>query len=86
MSTVFVSNVPHNCEDAELRQWVEASGFEVKAIRVIRDLVAGVSPAFAYVVLSDVAELTAIQQLNGQSFKGRVLCVQPNWRQNYASI
>ena len=53
MGTLFMTNVPHNCSDTELTEWVESSGITVKHVRVIRDLVAGVSPSFAYF---DIAE------------------------------
>ena len=49
MGTLFLVNVPHNCSDAELVEWIESSGITVKKVRVIGDLVAGVSPSFAYV-------------------------------------
>jgi len=47
MSTLFLVNVPHNCSDSELAEWVESSGITVKTVRVIRDRGAGVSPRFA---------------------------------------
>jgi hypothetical protein len=44
---LFFINVPYNCSDRELHEWIESRGIEVVSIRMIRDLVAGVSPAFA---------------------------------------
>ena len=76
MGTLFLVNVPHNCSDTELIQWVESSGIAVKKVRVIRDLVAGVSPSFAYV---DIAErmpvADAVRKLNGHSIRERTIAV-----------
>jgi RNA recognition motif-containing protein len=69
-------NVPYNCSDSELIQWVESSGIGVKSVRTIRDEVAGVSPAFAYVEITDETPLTdAVGKLNGNSIRDRVILV-----------
>jgi RNA recognition motif-containing protein len=76
MGTLFLSNVPHNCSDEELVVWVESSGVAVKKVRVIRDLVAGVSPSFAYVDIGEkVPVADAIQKLNGHNIRERVIKV-----------
>jgi len=76
MGTLFLSNVPHNCSDDELVQWVESSGIAVKKVRVIRDLVAGVSPSFAYVDIARRIPLAdAIQRLNGHKIRERTIAV-----------
>jgi RNA recognition motif-containing protein len=75
MGTLFMSNVPHNCSDEELVGWVESSGIAVKKVRVIRDLVAGVSPSFAYVDITEMAVADAIQKLNGLRIRERVIMV-----------
>jgi RNA recognition motif-containing protein len=81
MTSLFLSNVPHDCEDAELRRWIESRGIPVYSIRIVRDLVAGVSPAFGYIALQDGAqEFEAIRVLDGQDLKGRALRVKPDWR------
>ena len=86
MTTLFLSNVPHDCEDAELRHWVESRGFPVYSLRVVRDLVAGTSPAFGYIALQDAQqEFDAIRHLDGQELKGRTLQVQPDWRKRKAT-
>jgi RNA recognition motif len=54
---LFFINVPYNCSDHELQEWIESSGIEIESIRLVRDLVAGVSPAFAYAVLRDQTRL-----------------------------
>jgi len=76
MGTLFMVNVPHNCTDRELTSWVEASGIEVTKVRVIRDLVAGVSPSFAYVEISGkVPVADAVRKLNGNNIRERVIMV-----------
>jgi RNA recognition motif-containing protein len=81
MSSLFVSNVPHDCADAELLHWVEMRGFPVDSVRIVRDMVTGVSPGFGYVALRDSnLEDQAIRELNGQNLKGRSLEVKKDWR------
>ena len=76
MGTLFLSNVPYNCSDDELVQWVESSGVAVKKVRMIRDLVAGVSPSFAYVdIVEKVPLADAIQKLNGHRIRERTIVV-----------
>ena len=76
MATLFMMNVPHNCSDNELTTWVESSGIEVKKVRLIKDLVAGVSPSFAYVDITEkVAVADAVKKLNGHNIRERVVLV-----------
>jgi RNA recognition motif-containing protein len=76
MSTLFFVNVPHDCSDAELTRWVESSGIAVKNLRVIRDLVAGVSPSFAYVDIEErITVADAVQKLNGRPIRERTILV-----------
>ena len=76
MATLFMANVPHNCNDNELTAWIESSGIEVKKVRLIKDLVAGVSPSFAYVEISEKVPLAdAILKLNGNNIRERIIMV-----------
>ena len=76
MGTLFMTNVPHNCSDTELTEWVESSGITVKHVRVIRDLVAGVSPSFAYVDIAEkIPVADAVQKLNGHNIRERIIMV-----------
>jgi RNA recognition motif-containing protein len=76
MGTLFMVNVPHNCSDQELTEWVQSSGIEVKTIRVIRDTVSGASPSFAYVDIEEKMPVAdAVQKLNGHSIRERVIMV-----------
>jgi RNA recognition motif-containing protein len=70
MNTLFLVNVPHDCSDAELTEWVESSGIPVKKVRMIRDLVAGVSPSFAYVEIEPKLPIPdAVLRLNGRQIR-----------------
>jgi RNA recognition motif-containing protein len=76
VATLFMVNVPHNCSDEEISTWVNSSGIPVKAVRTIRDTIAGVSPCFAYVDIYETMPLTdAVRKLNGQSIRERVVMV-----------
>ena len=76
MGTLFMVNVPHNCSDEELAQWVQSSGVEVERVRLIRDLVSGASPSFAYVDITEKMPVAdAVQKLNGHNIRERVVMV-----------
>ena len=67
---LFFVNVPYDCSDREFREWIESSGIQTESIRVIRDLVAGVSPSFAYAALKDPSKLNeAVNTLNGKKIR-----------------
>ena len=86
MSTLFMVNVPHNCSDVELTDWVESTGIAVKKVRMIRDLVAGVSPSFAYVEIEEKIPVSdAVQKLNGQHIRERTILVSEARRSSTAA-
>ncbi len=73
---LFFVNVPYNCSDREFREWIESRGVETESIRIIRDLVAGVSPAFAYAALKDASRLNeAVTVLNGKKMRNQTIGV-----------
>src|SRR5678809_1783834 len=77
MSKLFFVNIPYNCSDRELQEWVESRGIETRSIRIVRDLVAGVSPAFGYVELKDDARIQeAINILNGKRMRNQTILVK----------
>jgi RNA recognition motif-containing protein len=81
MSSLFLSNISHDCDEAELLHWVETRGFAVDSVRIVRDMVAGVSPGFGYVALRNQdLNAQAIKELNGQNLKGRSVEVKKDWR------
>jgi len=76
-SQLFFTNLPYNCSDRELKEWIESRGLETGSIRIIRDLVAGVSPAFAYADLTDPMRLKeAVSILNGKRMRNQVVIVK----------
>jgi RNA recognition motif-containing protein len=77
MSKLFFVNIPYNCSDRELQEWVESRGIETRSIRIVRDLVAGVSPAFGYVELKDDSRIQeAITILNGKRMRNQTILVK----------
>src|SRR6266487_970071 len=77
MSKLFLINIPYNCSDRELQDWVESSGIQTRSIRIVRDLVTGVSPAFGYVELRDDTQThEAISILNGKKMRNQTILVK----------
>ena len=76
-SQLFFTNIPYNCSDRELKDWIESRGVEIRSIRIMRDRVAGVSPAFAYADLKDDARLQeAVSLLDGKKMRNQTVSVQ----------
>src|SRR5687768_11221529 len=87
MSRLFLSNIPRDCKEPELQQWVESHGFQVTSIRVISCAVTGASPAFGYVCPRDARkEIDPISILNGQPLRGSILQVKQDWRKTEGHI
>jgi len=77
MPKLFLTNIPYDCTEHELQAWIESRGIQTAAIRVIRDLVAGVSPSFGYVELKDKTQiLSAVSILDGRRLGNRTIQVQ----------
>jgi len=77
MSKLFLVNIPYNCSERELQKWVESRGFQTRSIRIVRNLVAGLSPAFGYVELQDDTQThEAIDILNGKRMRNRTIRVK----------
>jgi RNA recognition motif-containing protein len=77
MAKLFFVNIPYNCSDRELQEWVESRGIETRSIRIVRDLVAGVSPAFGYVELKDDSQVNeALLVLNGKKMRNQTILVK----------
>lgn len=75
-SHLLMTNIPYDCSEYELQHWVESRGIETRAIRIVRDMVSGVSPAFGYVELGDDALLDdVIVTLNGKQMRGHTILV-----------
>lgn len=69
---LLFSNVPPDCHDDYLWAWVEARGYRVSSLRLIRDQVSGTSPSFAHVQLMNAGKIDEAERaLNGQDLGGR---------------
>ena len=75
---LLISNVAVDCQDSDLKAWIETRGYEVVELRMIRDAVSGTSPSFAQVELANPAGLDdAVHALNGRILMGRTIHVRP---------
>jgi len=73
---LLFSNVPPDCHDDYLWAWVEARGYRVSSLKVIRDQVTGTSPSFAHVQLTNSGKIEEAQRaLDGQDMRGRKIQV-----------
>ena len=74
---LLFSNVPFDCSDDLLSRWIEARGYSVLNVKLIRDVVSGTSPCFAHVQLDHATKLDdATRDLDGQTFHGRKVHVR----------
>jgi len=74
MSNLLLINLPYNASDCEIREWIESRGIGTKSIRIIHDLVAGVSPAFGHVELKGGIDLKeAISILDGKRMRNQTV-------------
>jgi len=74
---LLISNVPAHCPDEYLRNWIEARGYKTFSVKLVRDVVSGTSPSFAYVHLMDTTKLEqAGRALDKQTLWNHVLQVR----------
>jgi hypothetical protein len=77
MCVLFFTNLPYNCSEFELRQWIEARGIQIESVRIVRDVVSEASPAFGYAALHDCARMSeAAVSLNGLKMRNQAITVQ----------
>jgi len=75
MKNLYVGNLPHSTNEAELRTVFEAHG-AVEKVSVVTDRDTGRSRGFAFVEMTDAAEADkAIAALNGTDLGGRTLTI-----------
>ena len=78
MPSIYLINLPHDCGDDELREWVESRGVSIRSLKIIRDVVANASPSFAFVQLRDNSKLQqACDLLNGGRMRNRIIQASP---------
>src|SRR5215470_13197962 len=76
MARLYIGNLPHSAADHELQAWIEAQGFKVETVQVIKDLETGASRGFAFAELPEVLHAEeAVNALNGQTMEGQTLRV-----------
>jgi RNA recognition motif-containing protein len=74
---LLISNVPADCPNELLQDWIDGHGFRTFGARLIRDAISGTSSSFAYVQLMDPARLDeAVRALNGKILLGSKLHVR----------
>jgi hypothetical protein len=75
-SQLFFTNVPHDCSDMELKEWIESRGIEITSIRIVRDLVSGASPCFAYAATKNATDIEqALSVLHGTRMRNHTIWV-----------
>jgi hypothetical protein len=75
---LLITNVPVTCSEEFLAAWVEARGYRVFNVNLIRDVISGTSPSFAYVQLMDESKLEeATRNLNGRTLINHTILVRP---------
>lgn len=76
MLRLFVGNLPHDCNEIELRDWFEERGHPASFSQVIRDRFTGHSRGFGFVELRDASNLKeTVVQFHQQLMGDRVLTV-----------
>jgi RNA recognition motif-containing protein len=74
MARLYIGNLPHMAAEEEVKAWVEARGFRVESVQVIRDLDTGASRGFAFAELPEVLRAQeAVDALNGENMEGQNL-------------
>jgi len=76
MDNLLFANIPHNCNDDELRAWIEQHGYQVNGLKLVRDAVSGTSPAFARVQIHAGSAEDPAAALNQKQFGDRRLYVR----------
>ncbi len=76
MARLYIGNLPNLTTEHDLQTWIEASGFKVETVQVIKDLDTGASRGFAFAELPEVLDAQeAVNALNGQAMEGHNLRV-----------
>jgi hypothetical protein len=72
MPSLLLANLPHNASNRELHEWVESRGINTNSIRMIPNLLAGMSTAL--VELKEGTDtLEAISILNGKRMRTQIV-------------
>jgi len=78
MAKILLTNLPHDCGNHELREWVESLGIEVVSTRIILDIETGVDPAFGYVEINNPEFVKqGAASLNGRILRSNRIMAKP---------
>ena len=73
---LYVSNLPPQATEEELRSWFAREGFGADTVNIMRNPYSGRSLGFGFVEIADEEEaVRAMLILNGKDFLGRTLVV-----------
>lgn len=74
MPEILLINLPHDCTQSELQDWVKAHGIKANSIRMVSDLEAGTAPAFAHVEVRNAAQANSgAELLNGRTLRNHTV-------------
>ena len=78
LSSLLIANIPHDCEENDVRTWIANKGVRVIGLKLITDIVSQTSPSFAHVQLRNPSDAETIAKtLDGQQWKDNILRVKP---------
>ena len=76
MSRLFLGNIPFTSSEDDVRTWMQAEGFAITSIDLIRDRATGQLRGFGFVTLADESQAKpAVESLNHKRMGGRVITV-----------
>ncbi len=72
IARMLLSNVPTDCQEGHLRDWIEGRGYRISRLNLTRDPFAGGSSVVVIVQLMNPGKLDeAVRTLDGQILGGR---------------
>ena len=77
MNSLLIANIPYNCDENYVQNWIEARGVSVGRIQLIPDLVSRTSPSFARIQLLNADHTDRVSHLlDGQKLNTHILKVK----------
>ena len=77
MATLFITNLPQDCSDTELQQWLETRGLQAEWLKVVHDWIQDSQSAFAYVIIEETPKVQQQMRLiDGDTLNGRIISVR----------
>ena len=76
MSRLFLGNIPWGFTEDDVREWIEAEGFEVAFVDLILNRATGQPRGIGFATLVDDSQTRhAVESLNHRKIGGRVIIV-----------